>query len=270
MIPTVVEIRPRGEGVTCSLEGDLVVPRLIRRRGRSVDVALVAGRAMLLPGDEVRIRLIVGAGCALSLVDIGGLVVYGRSDADAHADRESQWHAHADLAADARLTWLGLPTVITAAGTLVRSLTIALAPGATATLRETLVLGRSGERGGRLHSDTDVSDAAGPILRETLAIRGDEPVVGILGSARVMDSVVAVGADAGLDAVPGTTLLDLARGGAVLRYLGDAAHDSPLSGSILAEGRVTPAAAARAASPQPHSSHVATEALPLPSPSQTP
>ena len=75
MIPTVVDISPRGEGVSCLLEGELVVPRLVRRHGRSVEVALVAGRAMLLPGDDVRIRITVGEGCTLRLVDIGGLVV---------------------------------------------------------------------------------------------------------------------------------------------------------------------------------------------------
>lgn len=230
MIPTVVDISPRGEGVSCTLEGELVVPRLVRRHGRSVEVALVAGRAMLLPGDGVQLRITVGEGCTLSLVDIGGLVVYGRPGETGDA---SQWHARVDLEPGAHLTWDGLPTVITDAGSLTRSLTITLARGASAILRETLVLGRTGERGGRLRADTDVSDAIGPLVRERLEVRGDARVPGVLGENRVMDSILAVGDQEPVDDVPGATRLELDRGGTVLRYLGDAAHDSPLGAVLL-------------------------------------
>ncbi|MBW9108468.1 urease accessory protein UreD [Microbacterium ureisolvens] len=234
MKPTVVDISPRGDAVSFALGGELVVPRLVRRQGRFVEVALVAGRAMLLPGDDVRIEIAVGAGCTLRLVDIGGLVVYGRA---AEVGEASQWHARVDLEAGAHLAWDGLPTVITDAGSLTRSLTITLAPGSSAFLRETLVLGRTGERGGRLRADTDVSDAIGPLVRETLEVRGDSPVPGILGANRVMDSVIAVGDQACVADVPGATRLELDRGGTVVRYLGDAAHDSPLGGLVSGAAR---------------------------------
>lgn len=229
MNPTVVDVSPRGAGASCTLAGELVVPRLVRRNGRSVEVALVAGRAMLLPGDDVRIGITVGEGCTLRLVDIGGLVVYGRPGEFGEA---SQWHARADLARDAHLAWEGLPTVITDAGRLTRSLTMTLAPDSSAILRETLVLGRAGERGGQLTAETDIRDERGPLLRETLEVRGDMRVPGVLGPARVVDSRIAVGDHAGLDEVAGATRLEFERGGAVLRYLGDAAHDSPLSGEL--------------------------------------
>ena len=224
MSRTVVDITSRGEGVVCGLAGELVVPRLVRRQGRSVEVALVAGRAMLLPGDEVLIDISVGEGCALTLTDIGGLVVYGRpGEGDT-----SRWHARVDLSAGARLAWEGLPTVVTDAGQFVRSLTITLAPGSSAILRETLVLGRSGERGGRLTADTGISDPLGPLLRETLDVSGDSPVPGVLGRTRVMDSIVAVGDHGPLPVVAGAVILALERGGTVMRYLGDNAHLSPL------------------------------------------
>lgn len=229
MNPTVVEISARGAAASCALMGELVVPRLVRRQGRSVDVALVAGRAMLLPGDDVRIRITVGEGCTLRLVDIGGLIVYGRSGEVGDA---SQWHAHVDLAAGAHLAWDGLPTVITDAGRLTRSLTMTLAAGASAVLRETLVLGRVGERGGALRADTDIRDAHGPILRESLQARGDMRVPGVLGRARVIDTVSAFGDHPPFDEVAGAALLELERAGTVLRYLGDAAHDSPLMGGV--------------------------------------
>ncbi|WP_426324075.1 urease accessory protein UreD [Microbacterium sp. E-13] len=229
MTPTIVDVSPRGEGVSCVLTGDLVVPRLVRRQGRSVEVALVAGHAMLLPADDVRILITVGAGCTLSLVDIGGLVVYGRPG---EVGEPSHWHARVSLEAGARLSWDGLPTVITDAGSLVRSLTVTLAGDASAILRETLVLGRTGERGGRLIADLDVRDQRGPLLRETLDARGDSPVPGILGGNRVMDSIVAVGEQADAPEVTGATRLEFERGGGVVRYLGDAAHDSPLGGVL--------------------------------------
>ena len=220
--------------MSCALAGELVVPRLVRRQGRSVEVALVAGRATLLPGDDVRIRVTIGEGCTLRLVDIGGLVVYGRPGELGEA---SEWHARVDLAPGAHLAWEGLPTVITDAGRLTRSLTITLAPGSSATLRETLVLGRAGERGGRLRADTDIRDESGPILRETLDARGDVRVPGILGSARVVDSLIAVGDHPALDEVAGATRLEFERGGTVVRYLGHAAHDSPLSGDLPTSAR---------------------------------
>lgn len=225
MSPTVVEVSPRGTDVSCTLTGELVVPRLVARRGRSVDVALVAGHAMLLPGDDVRIRISVGEDCTLRLVDIGGLVVYGRPGELGDA---SQWHARVELATGAHLAWQGLPTVVTDAGHLTRSLTIVLAPDSSATLRETLVLGRTRERGGRIHSVTDASDSRGPLLRETLRVDGHHPAPGILGTSRVMDSVIAIGDHPGIETVAGATTLELERGGTVLRYLGDDAHSSPL------------------------------------------
>lgn len=215
--------------MSCLLEGELVVPRLVRRQGRSVEVALVAGRALLLPGDDVRLRITVGEGCTLSLVDIGGLVVYGRPGETGDA---SQWHARVALERGAHLSWNGLPTVITDAGSLTRSLSVTLAGDSSAVLRETLVLGRTGERGGRLTSDMDVSDTIGPLVRETLEVRGDAPAPGVLGGTRVIDSIIAVGDQAPVAHVFGATRLELDRGGTVVRYLGDAAHDSPL-GSVL-------------------------------------
>ncbi|MFD4958830.1 urease accessory protein UreD [Microbacterium sp. NPDC058389] len=232
MTQTVVEISPRGGEASCALAGELVVPRLVRRVGRRVEVALVAGRAMLLPGDEVRIEIRVGEGCTLDLVDIGGLVVYGRAG---ETGAPSRWHARIDLAQHASLGWDGLPTVITDAGDLSRSLTVRLAHGSSAVLRETLVLGRTGERGGRLHADADIADAVGPILRETLVVDGRDAVPGVLGDQRVLDSILSLGEHGDASDVPGATRLEFERGGWALRYLGDAAHRSPLNGARIGD-----------------------------------
>lgn len=230
MSPTVVEIAARTDGVSCALSGEMVVPRLVRRRGRRVEVALVAGRAMLLPGDEVRLRISVGAGCTLALTDIGGLVVYGRTGTGGDPSR---WHATVTLGEGSRLTWDALPTVIADAGALERSLTIAVAEDAASLVRETLVLGRTGERGGRLAADTDIADAGGPVLRETLRASGHEPVPGALGRHRVLDAIIAVGEWAAPSERDHVSRLELEHGGAVWRFLGDEAHESPLGAAWL-------------------------------------
>lgn len=233
MSRTIVEISPRGDRVSCVLAGELVIPRVIRRHARCVDIALVAGRAMLLPGDEVQMDITVGDGCTLNLVDIGGLVVYGRVGEDA----PSHWHIRIVVGTDAHLTWDGLPTVITDAGRLTRSLTVSLGRGSSSTVRETLVLGRAQEHGGHVTTSADIVDSAGPILRETLAVSGLEPVPGVLGSHRVVDSILAFGDRRPLAEVDGAVRLDLDRGGTVLRHLGDAAHLSPLGDAWREDAR---------------------------------
>ena len=81
-----------------------------------------------------------------------------------------------------------------------------------------------------------------------LQVRGDQPRPGILGSHRVVDSVLYLGEGIEAPHVPGALRLDLERGGAVLRYLGDHAHDSPLE-RLLPLGTALPFA--RSASDDP-------------------
>lgn len=222
---TIVDVRARAEGAACTLEGTDIVPRLIRRRGNEVEVALVAGQALLLPGDDVEIRVEVGEGCVLRLIDVGGLIVQGRSAA---RSIESRWRTHVHVDTDAHLEWRSLPTVVTAAASLVRSTVVALGLGATAVLRETLVFGRAGEQGGSIVSRTEVADLFGPLLHEVLTADGRAPSPGILGTCRVMDTLLAVGDGAMLPETAGATRFALDRDGWMLRHLGVAAHDSPL------------------------------------------
>lgn len=225
MSTTTVDVTRRGDTVSCALSGGLVIPRLVRRSGSTVEIALVAGGAMLLPGDEVRIDIRIDAGCTLGLVDIGGLIVYGRPGSQ---DAPSHWHARLEIGTGAHLRWNGLPTVITDAGALERSLRVQLAEQASMLLRETLVLGRDGERGGRVVSETDVVDTTGPLLRETLTVAGTDPVPGVLGTRRITDSIFALGTPE-MPEPDGADRLVLERGGSIIRWLGDHAHASPLT-----------------------------------------
>ncbi|WP_454854130.1 urease accessory protein UreD [Promicromonospora soli] len=234
--------RPTGFGapVRVRTSDGLLAARLISRDGAHAEVALVAGGAMLLGGDHMVVSVQVDPGCALTLTDVGGTVAY---DGDGEGCR---WDADIRLAPGARLAWAGLPFVVARGADVRRTTTARLGPGARLDLRETVVLGRSGERGGRVLLRTDIADDVGPILVEELAAAGDHPVPGVLGGHTVIDTLTAVqGTGAGspgerpggraptADAEAAHRLRDaitlrLDRGGTLTRWLGSATHLSPL------------------------------------------
>lgn len=150
----------------------------------------------------------------------------------------------------ARVAWHAHPFVVCDGADVRRSLHARLGHNARLLLRETLVLGRSGERGGRAVARTDVVDPDGPLLVEELTVDGARPVPGVLGGHRVLDSVLELGAhgddadngdggvstgepgdadgdDSGTGHPDGAVTLALERGGRVHRWLGGDYHASP-------------------------------------------
>ena len=87
-----------------------------------------------------------------------------------------------------RLVWHGEPFVVAEGADVQRTPSVELAAGASVVLRETLVLGRSGEAPGRLRSRTEVRREGAPVLLEELDAR-----VG-MGPHRVLDQVLHLGA----------------------------------------------------------------------------
>jgi urease accessory protein len=184
-------------------------------------VALVPEGALLLAGDAVELDVSVDEGMHLDLVETGGTVAYDMRGATA------RWEVRVDLAPGAALRWAGLPFVAASGAEVVRSVRIQYGAGARLALRETLVLGRYGEAPGAVHQTTTVQDHTGPVLVEDLPLDAAS-AAWLLGGARVLTSVLAVGAD-----VPETDddvhRYDLDRPGAVLwRRLGHQAHDTAL------------------------------------------
>ena len=144
-----------------------------------------------------------------------------RSPTAARARRGS-WRFGSD--AGGTLLWHGLPFVVTDGADVERRSSLTLEADARAVIRETLVLGRHGEQGGRLVSALAVVDSDGPILLERLDADGSAPEPGVLGGNRVLDAVIAVGFR------PPTRPDDLEfdRPGAMARHLSDHTHGSPL------------------------------------------
>lgn len=221
-----------GAPVRVRTSDGLLAARLVSRDRVHAEVALVAGGAMLLGGDRVVVGIRVDAGCALTLTDVGGTVAYDGDGAACH------WDTDIRLGAGAALTWAGLPFVVAAGADTHRATTARLGPGARLALRETVVLGRSGERGGHIVLRTDIADDAGPVLVEELTAAGEHPVPGVLGDHAVIDTVTTVhgGPATGSDhpsASGGAVTLRLERGGTLTRWLGPATHLSPLGPPAL-------------------------------------
>jgi len=254
---TLVEVDPGtvpGAPVRVRSRDGLLAARTVARSAGHAEVALVATGAVLLGGDHVTVQVRVADGCALTLTDIGGTVAYDGEGVPC------RWDVEVRLGAGARLDWEGLPFVVATGADVTRSTDAVLGAGASLRLRETVVLGRDGERGGRVVLRSRAHDDDGPLLVEEVVAAGDRPVPGVLGGMRVVDTVTDLRGAAdddpsahGPDTAPdgdapdadargadGAVSLHLERGGTLTRWLGPAAHLSPLHRSRPAPARPVP------------------------------
>ncbi|GGM16790.1 urease accessory protein UreD [Nakamurella endophytica] len=193
-----------------------------------VRVALVATQALLLGGDHAELSVRVGAGLDLELVEVGGTVAY---DADG---RGSAWSADVEIDRGGRLRWAAEPFVVADGAAVQRRTGIRLAEEAAAALRETFVLGRTGERGGSLVARTRVDLVGAPLYAEDLDLSDADlrSRPGVLGPARVLDQLAVFGGRAPDVAGPsgaGCRRFELDGPGTVIRYLGPELARSPLA-----------------------------------------
>jgi urease accessory protein len=193
-------------------------------------IGLVATTALLLGGDEVELEVRVGPDASLELFDVAGTVAYhGRG-------QSALWRVTIVLENGACLHYCGAPFVVSDGADVVRTLDLGLDPTASVRLRETVVLGRSGQVGGRLGSRTAITVGDRPVLLEDqlLDLSGIRRSPGMLGSHRVIDTVVALGHDAVGRHEPsllpgGAVRFGLVGGvGSLTRYLGADVASSPL------------------------------------------
>jgi urease accessory protein len=215
-----------------------LAPRLISRDATHAHVAVTAAGMVLLGGDHIDVSIDIGPASTLEIEDVGGTVAYPGAP--------SSWTLDVRIGAGATLLWNGLPFVVTDGADVERRSTLFLGSDARAVIRETLVLGRHGERGGRLVSAVTATESDGPLLVERLEADGGFPQPGVLGSNRVIDAVTAIGFRP--PTRPGD--LEFVRPGAMSRHLSDHTHGSPLdpiwdSWAADARRRATPAAEER-------------------------
>jgi urease accessory protein len=221
--PTRIVVERSGDRHRVTLRPSLLRGQLTRNTPSGCRVGLLATTALLLGGDEVAVEVVVGPGASLELFDVAGTVAYhGRG-------RPAFWRVAIEVAAGGSVVWAGQPFVVSDGAEVTRVLEADLATTARLALRETLVLGRTGERGGCLLNRTALRVDGAPILLEDQLLdpAGIRDLPGMLGGHRVVDSVITIGEVP--PGPPAATRFTLAGGhGAVTRYLGRELADSPL------------------------------------------
>ncbi len=212
------------EGPRVRVSGGLLRAQRVADGPHGPRVGLVATTALLLGGDEVELVVEVGPASTLQLFDVAGTVAYhGRG-------RSAAWRTTVTVADGACLAYAGQPRVVSAGADLARTLRVDRAASARLRLRDTLVLGRSGQRGGRVRSETRLRVGGAEVWREDSDFDADgiRDRPGLLGGRRVVDSVLTVGAPAP-DCPSATAYGLLGEVGTVTRWLGDELAGSPLT-----------------------------------------
>lgn len=179
-------------------------PLVLRRTAHAV--YLVGGAAGPIGGDLLSLRIDVEAGAVLRLRTSAAAVALPGPDGG-----ESVLSVTGSVAPGGRLEFLPEPTIAADGARHRVEMRFCLAAGATLVLRDELILGRYGERGGSCRTRIRVDLGGAPLLRHELDVCGSGEAS--LGPA-VMSGHRAVGCllRAGPGAHPATAELDAAAG----------------------------------------------------------
>jgi urease accessory protein len=202
---TSTELAVERGAITALRPGPRLALRVLERRGSVTRAALVPLQAGPLAGDHDIVRLCVGAGETLVLEPIAATLALPGGE-------RTRLELHAEVAG--RLVLDEAPLIVSEGADVLRTTRIALARGAVAAWRDTVVLGRAGEGAGRLEATARVTLDGVPLLHETLRIdpRADDAYVALAPGHRVVGTVALLG-------VPGT----LAGAGSLWRASGTSA-----------------------------------------------
>ena len=166
-------------------------PLILRRTAEAV--YLVGGAAGPVGGDVLELRIEVREGAALRLrTAAAALALPGRDG------QESVLSVTVAVAAGARLEYLPEPTVAANGARHRTEIRVDLATGAALVLRDEVILGRHGERGGACRTRLRVDLAGVPLLRHELDVSGtDEVSLGpaVLAGHRTAGSLLCVEPD---------------------------------------------------------------------------
>jgi urease accessory protein len=169
--------------------GARLAPRVLSRSaGGVVRAAFVPTQAGPLAGDRDRVRIVVGAGAALVVEPVAATLALPGA-------------AHTLLAleitvqAGGRLVLDEAPLIVAAGAVVERRCALTLEEGAVAALRETVVLGRDGERPGTLVSATRATLAGNALLHDGLRLGpgGADAYVALAPGHRVVSTACLLG-----------------------------------------------------------------------------
>jgi len=191
------------------------VPLVLRRAPEAV--YLVNAAAGPLGGDRLDLRIEVRAGATLCVRTVAASVALPGLDGG-----ESLLTVTATVAAGGRLEYLPEPVVVAGGARHATDIRVSVAEGGSLVLRDELILGRHGERGGAYRGSLRAGYAGRPLLRQALEASGTDPVAGgpaILSGHRAVGTLLRV--DPELDGIPPAagpwvTVMPLATGPAIL------------------------------------------------------
>jgi urease accessory protein len=143
------------------------VPLVLRRTPDAVYV--VGGAAGPIGGDELALRISVGAGAFLRVRTAAASIALPGPDG-----LESVLRVTVDVGTGARLEYLPEPVVVSAGARHATIIRVTLAEGASLLLRDELLLGRHGEAGGACRTELRVTYAGRPLLRQSLEVSGTD------------------------------------------------------------------------------------------------
>ncbi|MHC1562777.1 urease accessory protein UreD [Actinomycetospora sp. C-140] len=177
-------------------------PPVVLRRTGTARVHLVQVGGGPLGGDELGLEVVVGPGQHLELRSAAATVVQPGREPGAAAT----FVVTASVASGGSLVWRPEPTVVTDGAVWDVRLRLDLAADAAATVAEQVVLGRSGQDGGRVAGTLDVRAGGRPLLVTTTHLDGADPALtgpGGTAGARSVGTVLRAGPDVADDDATG-------------------------------------------------------------------
>jgi urease accessory protein len=200
---------------------DSRIPLVLRRTPDAI--YLVGGAAAPLGGDDLSLAVEVEPDASVRIrTSAASVALPGLTGAG------SVFRLTATVADGGRLEYLPEPTVVADGARHRTELTVTLAGTASLLLRDEIVLGRHGERGGSCVTRLSVDRAGRPLLRQETAVRGDDEVSlgpAVLAGGRTTGSLLIVGPGAPSgSAEDGVAVLPLARDAALVTAIAADAH----------------------------------------------
>jgi urease accessory protein len=175
-------------------------------------VLLVSSAAAPLPGDELGLELVVGAGASLAVGTAAATILWPpppeceppseRSAAPRERRSHSEQHVTARVGEGGRLEWRPEPTISVVGSRHRVRFDVELAATASLALVEELVLGRTGERSGDVELTTRIVRGGTTLVHHAERFGPSTPGWGsaaLVGGARHVVSAVFVGGVVGVD-----------------------------------------------------------------------
>jgi urease accessory protein len=166
-------------------------PLVLRRTPDAV--YLVGAAAGPLGGDQLSLRITVRAGACLRLRTVAASVALPGLD-----DAESVLAVTATVEAGGALEYLPEPVVVADGARHATDIRVTAGEGASLVLRDELILGRHGERGGSYRGRLRADYAGRPLLRQSLEVSGTDGVTAgpaVLAGHRACGLLLRAGQD---------------------------------------------------------------------------